>query len=246
MKIAVRFVLVCAFFMGVSSKMNAQKSKADLKCALYQAYINDEMLEWQTIIEEMVNLQDSSEQWQQEIVLAHYSLAGYFLGNHRKAEAKLEIDQATARLEELLENDDKSAWLYSLKASFLSLQMGISRIQAPVLYPRHQVAIARAEELDPHEPLVIFEQANMLYHLPGLFGGDKKAAIQKYELSLTKLMGKEVANCDWFQLMVRLFLLKAYRETGEQEAYETLLNQIEQQHGKLSWLPRFLDSKMVD
>lgn len=239
--------LLFAFLLSLllAGHVLAAGEKNELRCALYTAYLNDDMPQWTALIHRMELLPDSSAAWEQEILLAHYGLAGYYLGNKLKKEAKAEVEIALAKLEKIQERYPDEASFFCMDACFSSLQMGISRIQAPVLYTGHQANLKRAEEINPEDVLLSFERANMLFHLPGLLGGDKDEAIVLYKETLARIERQPEFKCDWFHLMVQLFLLKAFRVTKEEPNYQELLQQIEQEHGKLDWLQRFLDSDVT-
>jgi hypothetical protein len=49
----------------------------------------------------------------------------------------------------------------------------------------------KAERLSETEPLLAFEQANMYFYKPRFLGGNKRKAIEKYQLSLSQLSSEK-------------------------------------------------------
>ncbi|WP_163709935.1 hypothetical protein [Mangrovibacterium lignilyticum] len=223
-----------------------QPNQADLECRLYQTYVNDEMQRWPAIIQEMESMKDSSVVWQKEILLARYGVAGFYLGNRLEDEARDELEKAFVQLEKLRTKYPDVAAFYCLDACFHSYQIALSMVQAPILYPKHQSAIRKAQKLSEDEPLLWFEKANMLFYKPRLLGRDKEKAIEYYQKSLELLHRQEVGDCDWFEMMVQLFLLKAYFENEDEVQFHSLLAKLRVEHGELSWIRKFLDSRVVD
>lgn len=234
--------LLVLFVMSGFSQIEADS----IRCELYRSYVDDRMEQWPDLIRKMKELPDSSAAWQKEILLARYGLSGYYLGNKRKEDARNEIDRALNEIEQAQERFPAEASFFCLEASFHSLQIALSVVKAPFYYPRHQAAINRAQNLAETEPLLLFEQANLLFHMPRMFGGSKKGAVKLYQQSRTLLDGECKDRCCWFPLMVDLFLLKAYRELDDEESFQELLDAIRIEHGELHWLSRFLESSVVD
>jgi len=240
-----RTFLVIGFILVVISVFS-QTLADSIRCALYESYVDDRMEDWPALIGQMKELPDSTALWQQEIFLAHYGLAGYYLGNDRKEEAKDEIDRALHEIEQAQARFPKVSSFYCLEASFHSLQIALSLVKAPFFYARHEAAMKRAQEFASSEPLLLFEQANMLFHMPRLFGGNKREAVQLYLHSKRLLKNKYLHSCDWFPLMIDVFLLKAYKEIGDEENFHKTDEAIRSEHGELKWLSRFLASSFVE
>jgi len=244
--VKVRKMLIVLFLTCLNSAVYSQTAFGDFQCELYQTYIDDQMDKWPGLIGQLEALDDSSAQAQKEILLARYGLIGFYLGNERKQEARDELSLAFDQLERVKARFPDDAAFYSMDACLHAYQIALSMVQAPIYYARHQAAIRKAEELNKSEPLLSFAKANMLFYKPRLLGGNKEEAILLYQETL-ELAGKQrYSECSWFKMMVELFLLKAYYETDNEKAFESLLADLRESHGELSWVNKFLNSRVVE
>jgi len=241
-----RWIMIILFLIATNAGIFAQSKLVNLQCELYRMYIDDRMDQWPRLIEQLEALGDSSVSAQKEILLARYGLIGYYLGNERKDEARDELALAFEQVERAKVKYPQEAAFYCIDACLHAYQIALSMVQAPVYYARHQAALRKAEELDESEPLLSLEQANMLFYKPRLLGGNKKEAIQLYQKTLELMGQQKCPDCCWFKMMVELFLLKAYYETDDEKAFDTLLASLHKNHGELSWINKFLDSQVID
>ena len=74
-----------------------------------------------------------------------------------------------------------NARVYSLKGAFYGFQIMLDPLKAPSLGKLSMEANEKAMSLDPEEPQVWLEKANMEYYRPAIFGGSKKKAVPMYE-----------------------------------------------------------------
>ncbi|PTN07385.1 hypothetical protein [Mangrovibacterium marinum] len=218
----------------------AQVTADSIRCRLYHSYVNDRMEQWPALIRTMKSRPDTSASWQQEIALARYGLAGYYVGNNRAADAELEITKALAELELAQTIYPNEAGFWGLEAGFRALQIRMFPMKTPFFYAAHQAAMNKAQEREADDPFFRFEQGMMLLHKPRLLGGDKRKALELFEQSRAMLKAQPFSTCCWFGLMVDLFRLKAYDRLNDEEAYQALYDAITREHGSLTWLPRFL------
>jgi len=159
--------------------LNAQ----DYQSAIYHAYVHEEMENWKAIMEQME--QDYSDNSDPvllyDLLEAEYGYAGWLVSVKRKKEAEEVLKSAQKHMALLTDLELDDARVYSLKGAFYGFQIMLEPARAPKLGRLSMEANEKALELDPGEPQVWLEKANMDYYRPVIFGGSKKKAVPSYE-----------------------------------------------------------------
>lgn len=158
----------------------------DYRSALYQAYLYEKMDSWKEI---MVQMEEEYNQYSDarllyDLLEAEYGYVGWLVSVKRKDEAEEVLNSAKKHMEELTELGLDNARVYSLKGAFYGFQIMLDPLKAPSLGKSSMAANEKAMSLDPHEPQVWLEKANMDYYRPKVFGGSKKRAVPSYEKAI--------------------------------------------------------------
>lgn len=166
--------------------------------------------------------------------LAHYyaALADYRLlyVPERPAEKLDLINDAIAHLEKAVAADKRFADAYALLSSMYGQKAGEQWYKGMFLGPKADKAMARAKELAPENPRVRLLDAIGLYNKPGMFGGDKKKALDGFREAVRLFEKEDVAEPlrpQWGHEEAYAWIGIAHMQAGRQaearEAFEKAL-----------------------
>ena len=237
-------------FIGLFLLLNGFTAHAqllnDFRCALKESYINGNMDDWPQRIQKLEAQSDGSFEWQFEILKARYGLIGYYLGKGERNLARELLDKSQNYLDTLMILHPNSANLYGVQTGFYGFHIALSILRAPAMLPKMKRSLRKAFELNAIEPHAWLEKGNLAYNKPAAFGGDKKEAIKSYQKTLALLQQERNSSCDWMIIMLQVFLVKAYYQTNQVEAYQIAKLQLEKEYGKMNWIGEFLNATIVN
>ncbi len=129
--------------------------------------------------------------------LAHYyaALADYRLlyAPDRPAEKVDLLNDAIDHLEKATAQDEGFAEAHALLSSMLGQKAGEQWYKAMFLGPKADDAMERAKTLAPENPRVVLLEAIGTFNKPGMFGGDKEAALDGFQ-EATRLFEQETVS----------------------------------------------------
>lgn len=155
----------------------------DYRSAIYQAYLLEEMDKWKELMEQMEEdySHNSDAGLLYDLLEAEYGYMGWLVSGKQKKEAEELLEHAEKHMALLEEQGLDNARVYSLRGAFYGFQIMLDPLKAPSLGKASMNANEKAMSLDPKEPQVWMEKANMDYYRPAIFGGSKKKAVPSYE-----------------------------------------------------------------
>ena len=155
----------------------------DYRSELYQAYLTERMDNWKELIDRMEQEYEESSDpgLLYGLLEAEYGYMGWLVSWKRKKEAEEILNSAVRHMELLSERGLEDARVLSLKGAFFGYQIMLDPLKAPSLGKKSMEANEKAMTLDPNEPQVWLEKANMDYYRPAIFGGSKRQAVPSYE-----------------------------------------------------------------
>ncbi len=158
-------------------------SAQDYRPAIYQAYLTEKMDSWKGLMDQMELefSQTSDPVLLYNLLEAEYGYIGWLVSVKRKKEAEELLKSAERHMALLSDLGLDNARVYSLKGAFYGFQIMLEPVRAPKLGRLSMEANEKALKLDPEEPQVWLERANMDYYRPVVFGGSKKKAVPSYE-----------------------------------------------------------------
>jgi len=173
-----KYCLTLCLLLSLLS-VNAQ----DYRSAIYHAYVHEEMENWKAIMEQMEQefSQTSDPVLLYDLLEAGYGYTGWLVSVRRKKEAEELLKSAERHMDLLSDLGLDNARMYSLKGAFYGFKIMLEPARAPKLGRLSMEANEKALKLDPEEPQVWLEKANMDYYRPVIFGGSKKKAVPSYE-----------------------------------------------------------------
>jgi len=150
------------------------------------------MKKWESVILILEKQNPESISGKLELISYYYGYIGYLLGIKNYDLASKYIDKGDKLIAQVLKQAPKNATAYAFKGSFIGFRIGMSRFKAITLGPESNKNIAQALKLEPANIQAIVDNANVLYHTPRLFGGDKSHSLKLFLKSITLFEKKEL------------------------------------------------------
>jgi len=191
-------------------------SAQEYKSEIYQAYMHEKMDHWKDLMTQMEqDFQKTSDPvLLYDLLEAEYGYTGWLVSVKRKKEAEEILQSAHKHMALLTELGQDNARMYSLKGAFYGFQIMLDPLKAPSLGKSSMEANEKAMELDPEEPQVWLEKANMDYYRPKVFGGSKKRAVPSYEKAVKLFESSpERSHGNWVYMNCLAALGNAYENT---------------------------------
>ncbi|WP_372650935.1 hypothetical protein [Draconibacterium sp.] len=201
--------LLLVFSLSVSAFASNKKK-------IYQAYINNRMDEWKTIIDSLEQNKTENAGYLSELVNYQYGYIGYCLAEDDDKKAKHYLDLAEENLETLEEKNFNPALINAYKAAFWGFKIGIQPIKAPI-YGRRSIKHADLSlEQNNELPFAHVQYGNAYFYMPAVFGGSKQVAIEHFLLAIEQMEEKpaELEN-DWNYLSLLSLTGQSYEELNE-------------------------------
>lgn len=190
----------------------------DYRSAIYQAYIHEQMDKWKVL---MVQMELEYERTSDagllyDLLEVEYGYMGWLVSGKQKKEAEELLIRAEKHMTLLEERGLDDARVYSLKGAFYGFQIMLDPLKAPSLGKASMNANEKAMSLDPEEPQVWLEKANMDYYRPPVFGGSKRKAVPSYEKAVELFESKSNRTREnWVYLNCLAGLGMAYENTRQ-------------------------------
>lgn len=188
----------------------------DYQSAIYQAYLLEHMDTWKALMvqmeEEYVRTKDPELLY--ELLEAEYGYMGWLTSWKRKDEAEEVLKSAERHMSLLKDRGLEDARVLCIKSAFYGYQIMLDPLKAPSLGKKSIKANEQAMKLDPNEPHVWLQKANIDYYQPRVFGGSKKRAVPSYEKALQLFESSpEGTRENWVYLNCMAGLGIAYENT---------------------------------
>jgi len=198
------------------------------KILIYNAYIQGNMKKWESVIISIEKQKPTTTDQKLELISYYYGFIGYLLGMKNYEQAAHYIDKGDKLIVDVLKLAPKNATAYAFKGSFIGFHIGMSKFKAIFLGPESNKNIAYALQLEPVNIQANVDNANTLYHTPGLFGGDKKQSLKLYLRGATLLEKTKLTDSNWFYLNVLTLTAKNYEALEQwqnaKSTYEKILH----------------------
>jgi tetratricopeptide (TPR) repeat protein len=155
----------------------------DYQSAIYQAYLHEKMDTWKALMEQMEEeyMRTTDPDLLYDLLEIEYGYMGYLVSWKRKKEAEEVLKRAESHMALLSKMGLEDARVLSIRGAFYGYQIMLDPLKAPSLGKKSIKANEQAMKLDPEEPHVWMEKANIDYYQPKIFGGSKRRAVPNYE-----------------------------------------------------------------
>lgn len=220
----------------------------DYKATAFNLFLNGKMSQWPWVINKMLadpKLQNT--EGQLEILTYYYGLVGHLMDVGQKKQASENLRKANDLAIKLYKTNPDNPLLLGLMSNLTGFQIALSPLKATTLAKGMMNKAKKSIAKGPNDPYVNILYSNILFYMPGIFGGDTEKALQGYKKALqTMEADPELKKNNWMyiQLMVTIGVVEEKRENyvEAQKMYRKVLELYpEYAHVKNVSYPRLLE-----
>lgn len=228
--------------------LGGKAQQIDYKATAFNLFLNGKISQWPWVINKMVadpKLQDT--EGQLEILTYYYGLVGHLMDVGQKKQASENLRKANELAMKLYKTNPDNPLLLGLMSNLTGFQIALSPLKATTLAKGMMNKAKKSIAKGPNDPHVNILYSNILFYMPGIFGGDTEKALQGYKKALrTMEADPELKNNNWMyiQLMVTIGVVEEKRENyvEAQKMYRKVLELYpEYAHVKNVSYPRLLE-----
>ncbi len=212
--------------------------KGSNKGEIYNAYINNKMLVWKGIIDQLQDTPQKGDTLVLELINYQYGYIGWCIGKNNKDEAQEYLKLVEGNLKSLETRKFASSKIAGYKSALYGFRIGLNPFTAPFIGPKSSACAKEAVALDPQDFFGYIQLANVQFHAPALVGGSKQEALKNY-LKAKALMEKnnqaEVRE-DWNYLGLMISISKTYEEMNNYEQAKLIYEEILKTEPQFKWV----------
>ena len=225
-----------------------EAQQIDYKATAFNLFLNGKISQWPWVINKMVadpKLQDT--EGQLEILTYYYGLVGHLMDVGQKKQASENLRKANELAMKLYKTNPDNPLLLGLMSNLTGFQIALYPLKATTLAKGMMNKAKKSIAKGPNDPHVNILYSNILFYMPGIFGGDTEKALQGYKKALrTMEADPELKKNNWMyiQLMVTIGVVEEKRENyvEAQKMYRKVLELYpEYAHVKNVSYPRLLE-----
>ncbi|WP_278584735.1 tetratricopeptide repeat protein [Coprobacter fastidiosus] len=241
-----RIFIFTVLFLCIVSGVKSQQ--IDYKATAFNLFLNGKMSQWPWVINKMLadpKLQNT--EGQLEILTYYYGLVGHLMDVGQKKQASENLRKANDLAIKLYKTNPDNPLLLGLMSNLTGFQIALSPLKATTLAKGMMNKAKKSIAKGPNDPYVNILYSNILFYMPGIFGGDTEKALQGYKKALqTMEADPELKKNNWMyiQLMVTIGVVEEKRENyvEAQKMYRKVLELYpEYAHVKNVSYPRLLE-----
>lgn len=241
-----RIFIFTVLFLCIVSGVKSQQ--IDYKATAFNLFLNGKMSQWPWVINKMLadpKLQNTESQL--EILTYYYGLVGHLMDVGQKKQASENLRKANDLAIKLYKTNPDNPLLLGLMSNLTGFQIALSPLKATTLAKGMMNKAKKSIAKGPNDPYVNILYSNILFYMPGIFGGDTEKALQGYKKALqTMEADPELKKNNWMyiQLMVTIGVVEEKRENyvEAQKMYRKVLELYpEYAHVKNVSYPRLLE-----
>lgn len=237
-----RILFVVILFICALCNIEAQQ--INYKATAFNLFLNGKMSQWPWVINKMLadpKLQNT--EGQLEILTYYYGLVGHLMDVGQKKQASENLRKANDLAIKLYKTNPDNPLLLGLMSNLTGFQIALSPLKATTLAKGMMNKAKKSIAKGPNDPYVNILYSNILFYMPGIFGGDTEKALQGYKKALqTMEADPELKKNNWMyiQLMVTIGVVEEKRENyvEAQKMYRKVLELYpEYAHVKMFLIP---------
>lgn len=224
--------ITCLLFLWVAlSHLSAWgASLSDYREKLYDLFIEQKIPQWGAVLSQM-SADKSCEtlDGRHEILCGYYGLVGHLVDKKRKSEAQSYLKTALALSEKYRKLYPRDARFKALYANLLGLKIALSPLQATTLAGDMLSSAREAYKINSGDSWVALLYGNILFYMPGMFGGDKEKGLENYQNARREMEKNLSLNSHhwlYVQLLVTIGVVNERNGRYEQALamYENIMN----------------------
>lgn len=205
-------------------------SLADYREKLYDLFIEQKIPQWGAVLSQMSADQSCATlEGRHEILCGYYGLVGHLVDKKRKTEAQNYLKTALALADKYKKQYPRDARFKALYSNLLGLKIALSPLKATTLASNMLSTAREAYRIAPNDSWVSILYGNILFYMPGMFGGDKAKGLECYRHA-RQTMEKNLSTNSHHWLYVQLLVTigVVYEHDGNYEQalsmYKNIMN----------------------
>ena len=237
-----RILFVVILFICALCNIEAQQ--INYKATAFNLFLNGKISQWPWVINKMVadpKLQDT--EGQLEILTYYYGLVGHLMDVGQKKQASENLRKANELAMKLYKTNPDNPLLLGLMSNLTGFQIALSPLKATTLAKGMMNKAKKSIAKGPNDPHVNILYSNILFYMPGIFGGDTEKALQGYKKALqTMEADPELKKNNWMYIQLMVVEEKRENYVEAQKMYRKVLELYpEYAHVKNVSYPRLLE-----
>ena len=213
---------------------------------IYNAYINNKMPAWKTIIDQLENKPDQRNELLLELVNYQYGYIAWCLGENRKDEARNYLSKAEDNLKILETRKFAISKTFGYKSAFYGFHIGLNIFLSPFIGPKSSNAAKQAISVDPDDFFGFIQMGNVLFYAPSLVGGSKPEALKSYLKAMVLMEKSNIDNKeDWNYLSLLTSVAKAYEVLDDYANAKLIYEKILKFEPQYKWVSDELYPKLL-
>jgi len=221
-------------------------SQANYKSKIYNAFITNNMNQWQRVVDEMQTEANKSNEFLMELVNYQYGYIAWSLGNKKHDLAEKYLSLAEKNLEVLEKSGYKLSMVNAYKSAFYGYHIGLNIFKAPFIGLNSIDCAKLAMQLDEQNPFGYIQYGNSQYYMPEIFGGSKKVALE-YFIKAEKLMVLHTQNVeeDWNYISLLTIIAQANTHLKNYDLAKTYYQKILHIEPNYAWVKNELYPQLI-
>ncbi len=178
---------------------------------IYNAYINNNMAEWQRVIDSLQHISHKHDSTRLELVNFQYGYIGWSLEHQSREKTNRYIHKAKHHMNVLERHGHLNAKIFAYKSAFIGFDIGLHPYKAPFIGPKSIEYAKKSIEVDTNNALGYLMMGNIDFYMPPAFGGSKELALEYYLKALTIAEQDEhCTNYNWNYLSLLASVIITY------------------------------------
>lgn len=215
-----RIVYLLFLCVALSHLSAWSASLTDYREKLYDLFIAQKIPQWGTVLSQMsADKSCDTLDGRYEILCGYYGLVGHLVDKKRKDEAQTYLKTALALSEKYRKQYPGDARFKALHANLVGLKIALSPLRATTLASDMLSSAREAYKIAPGDSWVSLLYGNILFYMPGMFGGDKEKGLACYQQArkdMEKNLSLNAHHWLYVQLLVTIGVVNERNECYEQ------------------------------
>ena len=227
-----RFTVMLLLLAFGFLSMNAQN-----KNTIYKAYVNNNMREWKSTIDEMQLETKKTDEFLLDLINYQYGYIGWCIGNDEKKQALKYLKLAESNVEVLKKRAVYPSYVNTYESAFYGFSIGLNKLKAPFVGPKSINAAKLSMQENPANPYGFIQYANAQFYMPPIFGGSKTEALEYYHQAQSIMEEDPITlKNDWNYLSLLTNMAEAYTEIKEYDKAEQYYKHILEIEPNFLWV----------
>lgn len=196
------------------------------KNQIYNAYINSDYKKWESIIIAFEKQKPTDINQKLELVSYQYGYISYLLKLKSYESATLYIDKGDKLIAEIIKTTPKCATAYAFKGAFTGFKISMNKLKVFTLSAESNRQLDKSLEMEPLNIQAFVDKANILYHTPRLFGGDKEQSLKLFIKAIALMEKNNLTDHNWLYLNTLTLTARNYESLNQLQKAKSMYEKV--------------------